>query len=188
MRKTSVVLFAALLVSATVHPSLAADSPGAGAKPGSLVAKINQVTVLELVADRPVTGYRLLVNGKPEDEKRTYGGRSGHVYVAVVPSEKTARVHMKVGHSNCLLWAPFVMGPDKNIQDTIKYVYPEKKVSLDGWTTIYGVTIKELGAVVRSINVQIRGAELGNPVDKKAENSEGKATLPSVRPITTRPG
>ena len=66
MRKNSTVLLVALLASATAHRSPALDSPSAGTRPGSLVAKINQVTVLELIADRPVTRYRLLVNGKPD--------------------------------------------------------------------------------------------------------------------------
>jgi hypothetical protein len=65
------------------------------------------------------------------------------------------------------------MGPNKSVQRTIEYIYPKREVSLDGWTTVYGVTIKELGTVVRSIHVQISGAELGDPYEKQAGTSEG---------------
>jgi hypothetical protein len=141
------------------------DRPGLKATPESLFAKINSVTVLEITTDRPIKQYRLLVNGKPKSERLTYKDASDHLYLAAVPSGKWANIHMKIGHANCLLAQPFNMGADKNIQTTIEYMSPKKKVHIGDWTTIYGVTIRELDKVVRSIEVQISGAQPDAPAD-----------------------
>ena len=131
----------------------------------SLIAKINNVTVLELVADAPIVHYRLLVNGKTEDKNRIYEGYSNHLFLAAVPGSsspmgKGAYIHMKIGKSNCMLSAPsFKMGPDNNMQSTIEYTPPSKNVSIGDWITIYSVKIVQLDKVARTVEVQIKGAQ-----------------------------
>lgn len=139
-------------------------------EPGSLVAKINWVTVQELTANAPIVHYRLLADGKVKDENRIYGDYSNHLYLAAVPSTSPlgngAYIHMKIGKQNCMLTDPsFKMGPDNNMQSTIEYTYPKKEVSIDDWVTVYKVTIAQHEKTVRCLEVQIKGAQQSSAGD-----------------------
>jgi hypothetical protein len=154
-----------LLVSAAVVGTTSCttnDQVRGKSQPGSLFAKINVVTVLELLADRPIAQYRLVVNGTAQRENLTYENVSDHIYLAVVEDQFTD-IHMKIGNYNYVMTAPN-MGPDSQSQRTIEYMPSEKKICITNWTTIYGLTIKDLDHVtVKSLEVQIRGPQPTNP-------------------------
>jgi len=153
----AIVLTLVVCVSTSCHKSPEPRAPVVQSEAGSLIAHINGVTVLELQADKPITQYRLLVNDEPHREGRTHNDVSKHLYLAAV-SAAEQHIHMKIGNANYLLVAPISMSANNNMQQTVEYVPPKKEISIDDWTTIYGITIKEYldGPVVRSLKVQIK--------------------------------
>jgi hypothetical protein len=170
MKHTGIIA-AALLVVLCCTATSGPEKPDK-AQAESLIAKINGVTVMELTADAPIVHYRLLIDGKPTDENRMYSDYSNHLFLAAVPSTSPlgegAYIHMTIGKQNCMLTAPsFRMGPDNNMQGTIEYTYPKKRVSVDNWVTIYGVTIVQHEKTVRNLEVQIRGAQQPLPQVQK---------------------
>ena len=165
MRKEIIMLVTIFALCITTA-AIAANTEGE--KTGSLIAKINQVTVLELTTDRPIVYYRLLVDGQIKDQNQIYEGFSNHLYLAATKGASGlgagAYIHMKIGNSNCMLVDPtFKMGPDNNMQSTIEYTYPDRNCSISDWVTIYKVTISENGKTVRGLEVQINGAQQAGP-------------------------
>jgi hypothetical protein len=169
-----------LLVASTLCCyAVSQDSELDRTKLGSLIAKINWVTVLELNTDTPIAHYRLLVDSKTVEEQRIYENFSNHVYLAVVPGNSPlgngSYFHMKIGNANCMLSAPsFKMGPDNNIQSTIEYTFPDKKASIGDWTTIYSIKVVEIEKVIRTIEVQIKGTQPPNPPYSSPANAGSK--------------
>ena len=165
MRQEILIL---VTISALCATSAAIADNTEGEMTGSLIAKINQVTVLELTTDRPIVYYRLLIDGQIKDQNQIYEGFSNHLYLAATQGASGlgagAYIHMKIGNSNCMLVDPtFKMGPDNNMQGTIEYTYPDRNCPISDWVTIYKVTISENGKTVRSLEVQINGAQQGGP-------------------------
>lgn len=131
----------------------------AGTNSTALFAKINCITVLEIFADSPITDYRLLINDKIQEEKRTYENPSSHLYLATDKFEQRASIHMKIGVENCLLSAPFIMGPNNQMQIVDEQVPAKRNIAIADWTPIYRLTIKDPTKTIRCLEVQIKGSQ-----------------------------
>jgi hypothetical protein len=104
------------LASLGVAYAQANDSSKSDAQRTSLIAHINSITAIEIFTDKPITFYRLLIDGKISDEKQAYGISSNHLYLATDTSRPEAAIHIKIGDHNGLLSSPYKWGPNSSMQ------------------------------------------------------------------------